>query len=166
MNYAIDMYGYNVWANKTIINRLKELPNDVYQKEITSVFPSVSSVLAHIYIADRGWLGVLSGKEMKEAFAMEDELRERTEKMGIEEMETMFNDLSEQYKAFLEQNNDLDKKTILNNTWTGKRETSLSEIVLHVVNHGTYHRGNITAMLRQMGHASVMTDYGLYWYSK
>ena len=35
-------------------------------------------------------------------------------------------------------------------------------MVLQVVNHATYHRGNITAMLRQMGHASVMTEYALY----
>jgi uncharacterized damage-inducible protein DinB len=37
-------------------------------------------------------------------------------------------------------------------------------MILHVVNHGTYHRGNITAMLRQMGYASVPTDYGIYLY--
>jgi uncharacterized damage-inducible protein DinB len=45
-------------------------------------------------------------------------------------------------------------------------KTSVSELVPHVVNHGTYHRGNITAMLRQMGYASVSTDYGIYLYLK
>ena len=45
------------------------------------------------------------------------------------------------------------------------RETSLSEMVMHIVTHATYHRGNITSMLRQMGHASVTTDYTRYWYS-
>ncbi|MEH7531611.1 DinB family protein, partial [Priestia megaterium] len=33
-------------------------------------------------------------------------------------------------------------------------------------NHGTYHRGNITAMLRQLGHPGVMTDYVLYLYER
>ncbi len=32
-------------------------------------------------------------------------------------------------------------------------------ILNHVVNHGTYHRGNVTAMLRQQGYAGVATDY-------
>ena len=32
----------------------------------------------------------------------------------------------------------------------------------HVVNHGTYHRGNITAMIRQLGHSSTMMDFVLY----
>lgn len=44
--------------------------------------------------------------------------------------------------------------------------TSAAELVPHVVNHGTYHRGNITAMLRQMGYASTSTDYGLYLFLK
>ncbi|WP_313897918.1 DinB family protein [Brevibacillus sp. FSL L8-0520] len=34
----------------------------------------------------------------------------------------------------------------------------------HVVNHGTYHRGNIAAMLRQQGYAGVPTDYVFYLY--
>ena len=43
-------------------------------------------------------------------------------------------------------------------------KTAAADMILHVVNHGTYHRGNITAMLRQMGYASVPTDYGIYLY--
>nr|WP_305586406.1 DinB family protein [Fictibacillus sp. WQ 8-8] len=39
-------------------------------------------------------------------------------------------------------------------------------MVLHVVNHGTYHRGNISAMLHQLGDSSVMNDYAFYWYSE
>jgi uncharacterized damage-inducible protein DinB len=33
------------------------------------------------------------------------------------------------------------------------------EILLHVVNHGTYHRGQIAAMLRQLGHVPPSTDF-------
>ncbi len=54
---------------------------------------------------------------------------------------------------------------MLDNPWASLRETSLSEMILHVVNHGTYHRGNISAMLHQLGDSSVMTDYAFYWYS-
>ncbi|MEY9869279.1 putative damage-inducible protein DinB [Peribacillus sp. B2I2] len=45
-------------------------------------------------------------------------------------------------------------------------KTCVAELGPHVVNHGTYHRGNITAMLRQMGYASISTDYGLYLFLK
>lgn len=45
-------------------------------------------------------------------------------------------------------------------------KTTVSELLPHVVNHGTYHRGNITAMVRQAGYASAPTDYGLYLFMK
>jgi len=32
------------------------------------------------------------------------------------------------------------------------------QIVLHIVNHASYHRGQITTMLRQLGHTPVPTD--------
>ncbi|MBE3554365.1 MAG: hypothetical protein IMW85_05085 [Thermicanus sp.] len=42
----------------------------------------------------------------------------------------------------------------------GERFTNhLEEIIHHIVNHGTYHRGNIAAMVRQLGQTGVSTDY-------
>jgi uncharacterized damage-inducible protein DinB len=55
---------------------------------------------------------------------------------------------------------------LLDNPFAGIRQTRLSEIVLQVTNHGTYHRGNISTMLRQLGHASAMNDYALFWYQE
>jgi len=46
----------------------------------------------------------------------------------------------------------------------GRLNTRFSEIVHHVVNHGTYHRGNIAAMLRQLGYSSIPTDFVFYLY--
>nr|WP_259391601.1 DinB family protein [Paenibacillus sp. 1011MAR3C5] len=44
----------------------------------------------------------------------------------------------------------------------GLLHTSFSNILLYVVNHGTYHRGNVTAILRQQSYAGVPIDYLLY----
>lgn len=121
--------------------------------------------MPHIYLTDYAWLDILSGKSMTEALASADLLKEETGTKSIEELETMFIDLSERYKALFNQQEDMEKLLLIDNPYAGLRETSLSEIVLQVVNHATYHRGNITAMLRQMGCPSVMTEYALYWYS-
>jgi len=43
-------------------------------------------------------------------------------------------------------------------TWT----YPLAETLLHVANHGTYHRGQIATMLRQLGKTAISTDY-LRW---
>jgi uncharacterized damage-inducible protein DinB len=160
--HVLKMYDYHVWANKRLFDRLIELSNEVYHQEIQSVFPSISKVVSHMYIVDQLWLHIISGINMDGALDIE---KVKTDTKSIEEMDKMFFDLTERYKAFLNQQGNMEKILVLDNPWEGRRETSLSEMVLHIVTHGTYHRGNITAMLRQMGHASVTTDYTSYWYS-
>ncbi|MBD1383399.1 DinB family protein [Metabacillus arenae] len=162
---TLKMYDYHVWANEVLINRLKELPHDIYHKEILSGFSSVSKVLSHIYLVDLGWFDIISGKSMNEAMVSADQLREQVETKSLEKMETLFLNLSERYKSLFKQVG-VEKLLVVDNPYAGLLETSLSESVLHVVTHGSYHRGNIATMLRQMGHTSVMQDFGLYLYSK
>ncbi|MBT2737371.1 DinB family protein [Bacillus sp. ISL-7] len=159
---ALKMYDYHTWANGVIINRLKELPQDVYHKEIQTGFSSISKVLSHIYATDYTWFDIISGKDMKEALAYADQLIEQVETKSIEEMKKIFLDLSERYKELLNSQENIEKVIVVDNPYAGLLETSVSETVLHVVTHGSYHRGNIATMLRQMGHTSVMQDYGLY----
>ncbi|KAA6449694.1 hypothetical protein FZC77_20815 [Bacillus swezeyi] len=80
------------------------------------------------------------------------------------EMEKVFFELGERYKTLFHLKENFNKSLVIENPAGDIMETSVSALVPHVVNHGSYHRGNITAMLRQMGHPSVMTDYGLYLY--
>lgn len=74
----------------------------------------------------------------------------------------MFENMANQYKEFLSIIQDVNTVFVIENPYAGKLETSISELVQHVVNHGTYHRGNITAMIRQLGHSSTMMDFVLY----
>jgi uncharacterized damage-inducible protein DinB len=159
---ALKMYDYHVWANGVIIDRLKELPKDIYHKGIQSGFSSISKVLSHIYLTDYAWFDIISGKSMNEAMTSTDQLREEVETKSIEEMKKIFLDLSERNKALLNSQEDIERLIEVDNPYAGLLETSISESVLHVVTHGSYHRGNIATMLRQMGHTSVMQDYGLY----
>ncbi|MGG4380633.1 DinB family protein [Priestia megaterium] len=159
---ALKMYDYHIWANGVIIERLKELPQDIYHKEIQTGFSSVSKVLSHIYLTDYAWFDIISGKSMNEAIATTNQLREQIETKSIEEMKKIFLGLSERYKELLNSQENIEKVIVVDNPYAGLLETSVSESVLHVVTHGSYHRGNIATMLRQMGHTSVMQDYGLY----
>lgn len=161
---VLKMYDFHTWANGVIINRLKELPEDIYHKNIQSGFSSVAKVLSHIYMVDLVWFDIINGKSMNEAFELASQLREQIEAKNLKEMESLFSELAEKYKDFLQNETDLEKVLEVNNPFAGLLETSISESVLHVVTHGSYHRGNIATMLRQMGHTSVMQDFGLYLY--
>ncbi|MFC7393779.1 DinB family protein [Scopulibacillus cellulosilyticus] len=161
---ALQQYDYHLWANKRVFEHIKELPSDIYHKEIQSVFPSISEVLVHIYTVDTLWLSVMSGESFDQIKALVERLQGETKGKTIEEMETMFSGISKQYKAFFDGQKDLDKEITCEHPQFGRLETRLSELVQHVVNHGTYHRGNITAMLRQFGYSGVPTDYIFYLY--
>ncbi len=165
-NPVQDMYDYNVWANKEIINHLKKLPKDIYHHEIQSGFSSISQVLTHIYLVEQAWFDIIAGQSMNEALASANQLQKQIESKEIEEMEILYDNLSLKNKSFLVNQENMDQVIVVNNPYAGLLETSISESVLHVVTHGNYHRGNISTMLRQLGYSSVMQDYGLYLYKR
>lgn len=163
-HYALQLYDYHVWANNKFFSRLKELPKDIYNRQIQSVFPSILETLIHIYRGDTIWLGVMQEKSMDDIQASILRARDSLKNKSLEEMETLFYDLSKSYLDFLNNESDLDKEISPEHPKYGRLETKLSHLIQHVVNHGTYHRGNLTAMIHQLGYSSVPTDYVFYLY--
>lgn len=164
MNHAKNMYEYHVWANKVLLEKLKELPSNVLYEEVRSSYPTIAQTFSHIYVVDVMWLAVLKGIDMQEALAASIALVEKTNGYSVNEFVQSFEQLALQYDEWMNRQKDLEQKIQVNNPWSGARETAYSEILFHVANHGTYHRGNITTMLRQQGYASTMNDFSLYWY--
>lgn len=160
------MYEYNIWANKEMINRLKELPKDIYHQDIQSGFSSVSQVLTHIYLVEQAWFDIITGHSMNDALTTAGQLQKQFESKEIEEIDTLYDNLSLKNKSILTNQKNMDQMIVVNNPYAGLLETSIYESVLHVVTHGNYHRGNIATMLRHLGCTSVMQDYGLYLYKR
>lgn len=163
-NRTIHEYHYHQWANSRFFDRLEELPEEVYEKNIQSVFSSVSEVIAHIYHTDGMWLSVMSGDSFEETMIIINQLKQKASGQDLDGMRTLYEELSAQYSSFLNDREDLEDNISIEHPRYGALETSIAKLVKHVVNHGTYHRGNITAMLHQQGHAGVPTDYIFYLY--
>ncbi len=164
MNHAKNMYNYHVWANKVLLERMRELPSNVLYDEVSSSYPTIAKTFSHIYVVDVMWLETLKGMDMQEALEVSMALVEETNSYSANKFIESNEELAIQYQEWINSQSDLEKRINLNNPWTGPRETAYSEILFHVANHGTYHRGNITTMLRQLGYASTMNDVALYWY--
>ncbi|KXY33300.1 diguanylate cyclase [Bacillus cereus] len=162
--YMLKQFDYHDWANTRLFNRLKELPSyeTIFSEKIQSVFPSIKDTVTHIYITDQVWLHILHGKSMNEAIQDRENLRKQIETKSLHELEKMFENMANQYKEFLSTIQDVNTVFVIENPYAGALDTSILELVQHVVNHGTYHRGNITAMIRQLGYSSTMMDFVLY----
>ncbi|MCM8568082.1 damage-inducible protein DinB [Gramella jeungdoensis] len=57
---------------------------------------------------------------------------------------------------------DLNKKISYTNSKGEQYQNSIHEILFHIVNHSTYHRGQIAAELRKSGLEPVVSDYIFY----
>ncbi|MFO7246627.1 MAG: DinB family protein [Thermaerobacter sp.] len=156
---VLSLYEYHVWANEKVFDHLRTLPEGVYDRQLTSVFPSVAETLGHVYVVDSLWLSTMQGDTTEETFAVIQKARGEVQGAGLDRMRELFAAVAAEYRSFLRQQDDLDRPVVPHHPRYGPLETRLSELVRHVVNHGTYHRGMITAMLRQQGHPGVPTDY-------
>lgn len=140
---------YHIWATNKLLTYLQSLPHEIFHKELQSVFPSVERTLHHLYEVDALWFSRLCQQETPvevDTFS------------SVSECHTYFQSLHKEMAAWKHKGH-----TIVYETSIGEAcQNTTEEILYHIVNHGTYHRGNITAMLWQLGKKGVSTDYIYY----
>ncbi|WP_181350371.1 DinB family protein [Thalassobacillus sp. CUG 92003] len=165
MSHGMNLFGYHCWANEKVLDHLKTLPEAVLFQEVKSVFPSLSDLLYHMYQVDYIWRHVIAGCDVAallDASFVHDDQRPDT----LTQLEEKFKLNNRELEAFLNNQEDLQAETTIHHPQLGTLHTTYLELLHHVVNHGTYHRGNVTAMLRQLGFKGVSTDYIFYLYDR
>jgi uncharacterized damage-inducible protein DinB len=165
MNKTEQLHQYNVWANQKVFENLKGLPSEIYHKEVQSVFPSVSAVLIHMYQVDYVWLKAMKGEAFMDIVATLGKLTDELQAASLNEMIIKSEDLSKQYESFIQGKKDITSQTTIHHPHFGTLETNYADLIQHIVNHGTYHRGHISAILNQQGHKGASTDYIFYLYT-
>ena len=151
------LYDYTEWANERMLAALEMLSDEQYSRELVSSFPSVRDTMAHIAGAEWLWLQRWQGisptaipawAERPAVGVLRRELREVAEARG-----EYFDGLDE---AALQR--PLSYRRIDGSAHTNR----LLDVLLHVSNHSTYHRGQLTTMLRQLGAVPPTTDLIFY----
>lgn len=162
LQHPHQLYEYHVWANDRLFDHLEQLPREAFHAEVTSVFPSVSQTLGHMYLFEQLYMSVLAEVPNEVIFPKIPGWTEEAQGKTVDEMRQLFAGVAEQFRDLLRRTPDPDKAMTIEHPKYGRLDTHFSDILRHVVNHGTYHRGNVTAMLRQQGYAGVPTDYMFY----
>ncbi len=139
---------YHYWARDRVLDAVAALAPEQFTRPLGSSFSSVRDTIAHLCDAERIWIGRLKGEKpqgfqkperfpdvaaaRKEWTELEHEMRALLERLGPEAVE----------------------RAIEYHDLRGNAQSdALWQMLQHVVNHGTYHRGQITTMLRQLGAA-------------
>lgn len=146
---------YSRWATLHLIAAAREEPDSDLRKDLGNSFGGVLGTLTHIFAADRIWLSRLTGSPRMT-------LLDAGEDLALHELESAWPAIYDGFTAYLRtadvfsvlEYRNLQGKTCRLPVW---------QVVLHVVNHATYHRGQVTTMLRQLGAKPVSTDLVCYY---
>ncbi|MEL6194549.1 MAG: DinB family protein [Bacteroidota bacterium] len=144
---------YNQWANKALIGWLKDQSEEVYEKEISSSFPSLNKVFHHLLDAQLYYFSILTKAEG----TYEKDLSTKVIFDQLLEVDGLLVDWIQSRSAeWMDEEISLKRSPFV--------ETySVATLITHLLNHSTYHRGQIVAMRYQLGiDAPPRTDYYRY----
>ena len=152
----LELYRYHRWANARTLDAVSGLSPDDFARELGGSFGSVRGTLAHMLGAEWVWLSRWRGTS-PDGFpdwdvSTLDALRKRWRSLEADQTD------------FLEELTPeaLDAPVTYRNT-SGRTFTDpLAGLLRHVVNHATYHRGQVTTFLRMLDHAAPATDLVLF----
>ena len=152
MAYSIHKHlRFNVWANTKTADVLREVPDEIYFKENKSSFPSISKTVLHMWGAQNIWLKRLQGESLTTWPSLPGQGSKEVQLNGLIQSAQHILDLVESKdEAFL---------SSLYSYTNMKGEPfrdSVEDTLFHVVNHSTYHRGQIITMLREAGVTNVV----------
>lgn len=145
---------YTVWANRRVVRAAATLPLEAFRRDLGSSHGGVRGTLTHMLWAEWLWLerfkGVSPGGPRMDESEFKDVVALRERWRALERHRDSW---------FASLPSSAGRETIRYRTTEGKPyEAPLWQLVQHVANHATYHRGQVVGFLRQLGARPVATD--------
>lgn len=153
------LYRFNAWANHKLLDAAATLSSEELMRDLRSSSPSVHGTLLHIMWSEWVWLERWNGRSPRRNDLPPDELAD------ARAIATRWLPIVEDQRRFIGtlRDDDLSSRIRYVNFAGETREYTLERTLQHVVNHSTYHRGQIVTMLRQLGRKPPSTDLLLYF---
>lgn len=139
---------YNYWARDRILEGVTPLTAEQYNRPMGSSFSSVRETLVHMYSAEWIWHTRWQGESPTKALSPE-------QWPDVSSLTASWRELEAKVRSFVGSLTDESLNRVLEYRLISGQpgKSAFGQMVQHVVNHGTYHRGQVTTMLRQLGAA-------------
>jgi uncharacterized damage-inducible protein DinB len=153
-----ELLTFNTWADRRMIEAVSALTPEQFTKDLHSSFPSVRDTLVHIAGVEWVWLERAWGRSperIPDTQAIQD----------IGALRTYWDDVANKWQEYGKKltQEDLDELVAYKTFSFGPGRDPRWQMLQHMVNHGTYHRGQVSTMLRQLGAKSVGTDLIIFY---
>ena len=154
----VTLFDYNAWANTRVLGAVESLPAEQLLRDLGNSFPSVRDTLAHILGAEWIWLRRWHGESPARGLPA-------TDFPTVASLRDRFTAVERDRRAFLGTVSEerLAQPFTYRDMAGNQHALPLVHSLQHVVNHGTYHRGQVTTLLRQLGATPVSTDMSRFF---
>jgi uncharacterized damage-inducible protein DinB len=152
------LYEFNAWANRRMLGVVAAVKQEEFLRPMGSSFGSLRDTTAHIYGAEWVWLERFQGRSPAS-------LPDGADFQDVASLREKWAELEARLHKFVGSltQDDLNRVLEYKTLKFGVYSNPLWQSMQHVVNHGTYHRGQITTLLRQLGAQPVLTDLMHYY---
>jgi uncharacterized damage-inducible protein DinB len=139
---------YHYWARDRLLDAVEPLTPDQYNKDLGSSFKSIRETVVHIYAAEWAWYSRWTGSSpgaLLTADAFPD----------VTSIRRVWAENERNVRAFVASVGEAGIARVISyKLLSGAAGASpFWQMLQHVVNHASYHRGQVTTMLRQLGSA-------------
>jgi uncharacterized damage-inducible protein DinB len=148
------LYAFNRWATHRILEATGVLSPDDLARDLRTSYKSVRGTLVHTMWAEWIWLQRWLGSSPRLVFS-EDQFP------GVGAIESRWAEVERDRQDFIEPLTDEGLRRVVPyvNMQGRRREYPLVHMMQHVVNHSSYHRGQVVTLLRQLGRVPPATDF-------
>ena len=150
---------YHVWSRGRMLDALEPLSAEQFTRDLGNSFKSIRDTVTHLYFADWVWLkrwqgDSPTGKPEVEPFP------------DVATARRTWAEHDRKLQAFLVGLGELGVERVFQYQMLNGPPASspLGQMLQHVVNHGSYHRGQVTTMLRQIGAAPPKSEDMIAFY--
>ena len=137
---------YHYWARDRLLAALEPLPPEQFNRDLGNSFKSIRETVVHTYAAEWAWHSRWHGQSptvlmTSDAFP------------DVAAIRNAWTDHEKKMRAFLEGLGEAGVTRVIEyKLLSGQPGSSpIGQMLQHVVNHASYHRGQVTTMLRQLG---------------
>jgi uncharacterized damage-inducible protein DinB len=150
---------YTAWASMLLADAAAQLSPEELTHDFRTADGSILGTLVHIFAADRLWLERVHGRPHPVLVTDADR--------SLSALQSGWPPLLQRWKAWAaDLTDERAREPLAYSTMEGTpRRQPIWQVVFHVVNHGTHHRGQVSGFLRTLGHTPPILDLA-YFYRK
>ena len=151
------LFDYNYWARDRQLKAVATIPTPELSRPLGGSFPSLLHHLVHIMEIESLWLQRFQG-------VARPSMRRAAEFPDVTAIATRWAEVEGELRPYVNRLVDADLERVVNGRFTSGASFAipLGDLLIHVVNHGSYHRGQVTTLIRQLGFTPAPVDFTVF----